>query len=306
MKPKVFLEFVEIQSMVASILPFIIGLLYVWYNARAFHLGVSLLLFVVIELMHMAVNANDNIQDFIYAKDEQTFKKITNVVGHYQISVRLAVEIILGLSSIAAILGLVVTKLTWGATSGWFLTLGIIGYVVGYFYAGGPLPISHTPFGEVFSGVTMGYLIMLATVYVNLAPQHALTWTMAGHVFLASGLAVFAISNIMLANNLCDVEEDRLNGRKTIVVLLGQRFMLLIWWLSYGLGYLMLVASVVVGLLPKLTLLALLSFPLVWRNNLRFSAVMIKSKSFVYAIKNSVILTVSFALAMGIGILFNV
>ncbi|MCF6165309.1 Prenyltransferase contains 14-dihydroxy-2-naphthoate octaprenyltransferase [Furfurilactobacillus rossiae] len=305
MKPKVFLEFVEFQSLVASVLPFTLGLLYVWYNYHAFNLLHSVLFFIVIELMHMAVNANDNTQDFVHAKDEKTFKQLTNVVGHYHISLRLAITVIVSLSAGAAIIGFGLLKLTWGSSSWIFLSMGIIGFLVGYFYAGGPLPISNTPFGELFSGVTMGYVIMLAAVYVNLAPAQQLSWPLAGNVLLASGLAVFAIGNLMLANNLCDYEEDKLNERRTIVVLLGQRIMLWAWNIGYALGYVCMVAAVLVGSLPKLTLLALLIVPVVIKNNRQFGAVMVKSKSFVLAVKNCILITISFALAMGIGIIFH-
>ena len=305
MKPKVFLEFVEFQSLVASVLPFTLGLLYVWYNYHAFNLLHSVLFFIVIELMHMAVNANDNTQDFVLAKDEKTFKQLTNVVGHYHISLRLAITVIVSLSAGAAIIGLGLLKLTWGSSSWIFLGMGIIGFLVGYFYAGGPLPISNTPFGELFSGITMGYVIMLAAVYVNLAPARQLSWSLAGNVLLASGLAVFAIGNLMLANNLCDYEEDKLNERRTIVVLLGQRVMLWAWNIGYALGYVCMVAAVLVGTLPKLTLLALLIVPVVIKNNRQFGAVMVKSKSFVLAVKNCILITISFALAMGIGIIFH-
>ncbi|MGR6688163.1 prenyltransferase [Furfurilactobacillus rossiae] len=305
MKPKVFLEFVEFQSLVASVLPFTLGLLYVWYNYHAFNLLHSVLFFIVIELMHMAVNANDNTQDFVHAKDEKTFKQLTNVVGHYHISLRLAITVIVSLSAGAAIIGFGLLKLTWGSSSWIFLSMGIIGFLVGYFYAGEPLPISNTPFGELFSGVTMGYVIMLAAVYVNLAPAQQLSWPLAGNVLLASGLAVFAIGNLMLANNLCDYEEDKLNERRTIVVLLGQRIMLWAWNIGYALGYVCMVAAVLVGSLPKLTLLALLIVPVVIKNNRQFGAVMVKSKSFVLAVKNCILITISFALAMGIGIIFH-
>ncbi|MYV04773.1 UbiA family prenyltransferase [Furfurilactobacillus milii] len=305
MKPKVFLEFVEFQSLVASVLPFTLGLLYVWYNYHAFNLLHSVLFFIVIELMHMAVNANDNTQDFVHAKDEKTFKQLTNVVGHYHISLRLAITVIVSLSASAAIIGFGLLKLTWGSSSWIFLGMGIIGFLVGYFYAGGPLPISNTPFGELFSGVTMGYVIMLAAVYVNLAPAQQLSWSLAGNVLLASGLAVFAIGNLMLANNLCDYGEDKLNERRTIVVLLGQRVMLWAWNIGYALGYVCMVAAVLVGTLPKLTLLALLIVPVVIKNNRQFGAVMVKSKSFVLAVKNCILITISFALAMGIGIIFH-
>src|SRR5699024_11780634 len=53
--------------------------------------------------------------------------------------------------------------------SGWpLLIMGLIGFWVVYWYAGTPLPLSRTPFGELASGLTMGYLIFLSATYVNI------------------------------------------------------------------------------------------------------------------------------------------
>ncbi|KLD57127.1 hypothetical protein WP50_36055 [Lactiplantibacillus plantarum] len=67
LKPKVFLEFVEIKSLIASVLPFVLGSMYAYYNYHQLHLGYLLLFFIASSLFHMATNANDNYQDFLHA-----------------------------------------------------------------------------------------------------------------------------------------------------------------------------------------------------------------------------------------------
>lgn len=53
------------------------------------------------------------------------------------------------------ILGIIVALMT-----GWAVFwLGLLCYVVGVFYAGGPKPLSSLPLGELLSGLTMGYVI---------------------------------------------------------------------------------------------------------------------------------------------------
>ena len=106
----------------------------------------------------MATNANDNYQDFLHAPRDaanQEFLEDTNVVGANQISIKQARTLTFGLGGISLILGL------WlGGQTGWpLLWMGIYSYAVGYFYAGGPKPISSGPFGEFFSGFTMGFMI---------------------------------------------------------------------------------------------------------------------------------------------------
>ena len=38
---------------------------------------------------------------------------------------------------------------------------------IGYLYTGGPMPISWTPFGELFSGLFMGMIIILLAFFIQ-------------------------------------------------------------------------------------------------------------------------------------------
>ena len=107
MKPKVFLEFVEIKSLIASVLPFVLGSMYAYYNYHQLHLGYLLLFFIASSLFHMATNANDNYQDFLHAPrndDNQEFLQETNVVGVNQISIGQTRTITFGLAGISLII----------------------------------------------------------------------------------------------------------------------------------------------------------------------------------------------------------
>lgn len=155
MKPKVFLEFIEITSLIASVFPFVLGVMYAYYNYHTINVVNTILFFIAANLLQMAVNANDNYQDFIHSDDDEEFKSQTNVVGVNNISITTARTITYSLAGIVAVIGLyLVTRV--GLPLLW---LGLFSFAVGYFYAAGPRPISNTPFGEIFSGVTMGFII---------------------------------------------------------------------------------------------------------------------------------------------------
>ncbi|MFC6179715.1 1,4-dihydroxy-2-naphthoate polyprenyltransferase [Lactiplantibacillus daowaiensis] len=303
MKPKVFLEFVEIKSLIASVLPFVLGSLYAIYNYHQVHLGYLLLFFIASSLFHMATNANDNYQDFLHAPrdaDNQEFLEETNVVGVNQISIGQARTITFSLAGVSLILGLwLVTK-----TGLPLLWMGIYSYAVGYFYAGGPKPISSGPFGEFFSGFTMGFMIFWISVFINTYDVATITWQSTGQVLVAAGLAIFAIANIMLANNICDMDEDIALGRHTILYYLGKPVMLQVFAWSYVAGYLCLIGAVVIGVLPPLSLLTLLSAIPVYRNTRQFLQKQVKRETFILAIKNATIICLSFAVFMGLGLLF--
>ncbi|MFD1421740.1 1,4-dihydroxy-2-naphthoate polyprenyltransferase [Lactiplantibacillus songbeiensis] len=302
MKPKVFLEFVEIKSLIASVLPFVLGSLYAIYNYHQVHLGYLALFFVASSLFHMATNANDNYQDFLHAPrdaDNQEFLEETNVVGVNQISIGQARTITFGLAGVSLVLGLwLVTR-----TGLPLLWMGLYSYAVGYFYAGGPKPISTSPFGEFFSGFTMGFMIFWIAVFINTYDVTTITWLSSFQVLVAAGLAIFAISNIMLANNICDMAEDIALGRHTILYYLGKPIMLRVFAWSYVAGYLCLVAAVWLGVLPPLSLLTLISAIPVYKNTRLFLQKQVKRETFILAIKNATIICLSFAVFMGLGLL---
>ena len=69
------------------------------------------------------------------------------------IKVLMIVPIIIGLYLSATI--------TW-----WYIPAGIICILISFLYSGGPA-ISRTPFGEISSGIAMGFAIVLITGFVD-------------------------------------------------------------------------------------------------------------------------------------------
>lgn len=302
MSIRVFLELVEAKAKIASVFPFFMGLYLASYVYGVVNWPLALTFFVAMLLFNMAVDAHDNYSDYRHAtKEASAWKQQTNIIGVNQLSMTLVRNLIILLAGSAAVLGLVLVVET-----GWpLLVMGGFCFAVGYFYAAGPRPISTTPFGEVFSGLTMGFVITLISVYINI--QAVFTIGLGGflRILLASGIAVFAISNIMLANNLCDAEEDKLLNRKTIVYYFGKPAMLRVLSWCYVVGYLCLVLSVLWHSLPYMSLLVLGSMPLVLKNTRRFQAKQVKKETFRYIVKNAIILAVFCIVFIGLGTLLN-
>lgn len=298
MSVKVFLELVEAKAKIASVWPFFMGLFFSWYVFGLVNWPLAVTFFVAMLLFNMAVDAHDNYEDYVGATDEaEEWKKKTNIIGVHQLSVTLIRNLILVMAGSAAVLGILMVIET-----GWsLLVMGVICFLVGYFYAAGPRPISSTPFGEAASGLTMGFLITLISVYINTYPVQPLTWQLGLKVLLVSGIAVFAISNIMLANNLSDADEDKTLHRKTIVYYFGKPVMLQVFAWSYIAGYLCLIIAVILNYLPVMSLLVLLSAPLVYKNTRAFMAKQVKKETFKFAVKNALILALFCIIWIGIG-----
>jgi 1,4-dihydroxy-2-naphthoate octaprenyltransferase len=98
---------------------------------------------------------------------------------------------------------------------GWpILAIGLTSLAAGWAYSGGPRPISHTPFGELFVWIFFG---------VNaVAGSH---WLQAGHLSnsaLLGGAALGSLAAaVLMVNNYRDLAGDLKAGRRTLAAVLG-------------------------------------------------------------------------------------
>ena len=122
-------------------------------------------------------------------------------------------------------------------------------------------------------------------------------------VFLCFVPAVTGIANIMLANNICDMEDDLENSRHTLPLYIGKEKSLILFKVLYYIAYVAVILACVLKILPYVSLLFLLTFiPL--RNNVRaFLLKQSKKETFVLSIKNFVLMNVCliFTLLIALG-----
>lgn len=114
------------------------------------------------------------------------------------------------LAAIAGV-GIVVRTGHW-----WMLAVGAVCIVAAWFYTGGKRPYGYAGLGEVFVFVFFGLVATVGTTFVQsgVVPQEA--WFGA----VAAGLLACAV---LLANNLRDIDQDRVAGKRTLTVLIGRR-----------------------------------------------------------------------------------
>ncbi len=114
---------------------------------------------------------------------------------------------------VAAVAGLVVVVLTgeW-----WLLAVGAAAIVAAWFYTGGPHPYGYLGLGEVFVFVFFGLVAVLGTAFIQVGSVSATAWWTA----VAIGAMACAI---LVANNLRDIDGDRLSGKRTLATRLGDR-----------------------------------------------------------------------------------
>lgn len=113
--------------------------------------------------------------------------------------------------AVAAVAGLLLAS----RTSWWLVVVGLTAILAGWFYTGGPKPYGYYGFGELFVLIYFGFVATVGTSYVQHLTFPASSWWF--------GLATGAMACALLeANNLRDVDGDRLSGKRTLAARLGR------------------------------------------------------------------------------------
>lgn len=173
-------------------------------------IGPALLALVVSVALVIGVNFANDYSDGIRGTDDERVGPV-RLVGARLASpgaVRAAALVSL---SIAAVAGL-----TLVAVSGqwWMLAVGAICIAGAWFYTGGRRPYGYAGLGEVAVFVFFGPVAVLGTMLTQSGPPGAPAVVGA----VAVGMLTTAV---LVANNLRDIPTDRVVGKRTLAVLLG-------------------------------------------------------------------------------------
>lgn len=313
MSIRTFLKLVEIQTKLASLFPFLLGALFAALYFKEFNLGNTLLFFAAMLIFDMTTTAINNFMDFLKAKDEG-YKDQVNIIGQEKIPEKLVQGVILSMLTIASLLGLLLVF----RTDILVLFMGGACFFIGIFYTYGPVPLSRMPVGELFSGVTMGFGIFFIAVYVNLASGTLLNlqflpdyqFSLMGNylqilvILFVSIPSIFTIANIMLANNLCDLDEDIVNHRYTLVFYIGRKRGVQLFNALIYLSYVAIILAVILKIYHPIMLAVLVTLLPVSKNLSIFNQKQVKTETFVLSIKNLILINGALVCLMLISLLF--
>lgn len=311
-----FLQFVELPTKVASVIPFLLGTLFALYRYRSFNLGSFLAMLVSLLAFDMATTAINNYLDYRQAQPNADGSRLTESAmakcGISETAARATIALLLVVAVSAGIWLTLRTNLL-------VLVVGMLSFAAGVLYTFGPIPLSRMPLGEIFSGGFMGFVIPFLAAYIHTGDQQLASLTGQSGLLLLSvnlpevlALLLFAapamagIANIMLANNICDVDEDILNRRFTLPYYLGSEQAHRLFAALYYLGYASVLLAVLLRLIPGSSLLVLLTLPAVWRNVRAFRQHPSKQATFILSVRNFVMVNLAQTLALAVALLLRV
>lgn len=139
--------------------------------------------------------------------------------------------------------------------AGWpILLLGLIGVPLAYGYTAPPLKLAYRGLGELNVFLLMGPLMVLGGFLVH---------RIAGAgIALAASLPIGClVAAILHCNNIRDLDDDRALGKQTLATIVGPRWAKVELAGLIGGAYAALAVAVLLGKLPRASLLAFLSLP---------------------------------------------
>ncbi len=197
----------RIKTLPAAISPVLIGTSYAeqitWINAA--------LALIVALFLQIAVNYANDYSDGIKGADQNRIGPIRLVASGLAsaIAVRNAAYVSF---LIAAIAGSILSF----NISMWLFIIGGISILAAWGYTGGKKPYGYIGFGELSVFVFFGLVATIGSYYIQ---SEELNW----QIFLLS-IPVGCLScAVLVINNLRDLSNDKLVGKRTLAVLLGDK-----------------------------------------------------------------------------------
>ncbi|MCS4489703.1 1,4-dihydroxy-2-naphthoate polyprenyltransferase [Corynebacterium sp. ES2794-CONJ1] len=177
--------------------------------AGSFNLGRALLAVIVSWALIVGVNYANDYSDGIKGTDDQRSGPM-RLVGSALASPHLVKRAAFIAFGIAGIAGITLSLLSaW-----WLILIGVICILAAWFYTGGTHPYGYRGLGEVAVFIFFGLVAVLGTEFTQSGRI-----TIVG-IILAVSIGAMSAS-VNLINNLRDIPSDRLTGKITLAVRLG-------------------------------------------------------------------------------------
>ena len=247
------------RTLAAALGPTILGASFSYYafgavNGTGLAIFHTILIFLAVVTAQIVANLWNEYKDFKSGLDAG--QKVGNAgsITRGAITPELIVTMIKVLMVIPIIIGLYLSAtITW-----YYIPAGFLCILISFLYSGGPKPISRTPFGEISSGIAMGFAIVLITGY-------AWTRDLSLALLIPAIPSTLLVGSIMLTNNIRDIRNDESHGRRTLPIVLGRERALSLMSITYLFNFIWILAWIIVGHMTWFSLFAFLAAPLAFK-----------------------------------------
>ena len=202
------------RTLPAAVVPVAIGIAVVAGESDiavmriAVHGGLALLVSLALQI---AVNYANDYSDGVRGTDDERVGPLRLVAAGVA-PARAVKNAALLAFAVAAVAGGVLALLTtW-----WLIPVGLVSMIAGWTYTGGPKPYGYVGLGEVFVFVFFGVVATAGTAFV-------ITERLPRLAVVSGAVAGFLAVALLVVNNIRDIENDRVSGKKTLAVRLGDR-----------------------------------------------------------------------------------
>jgi len=197
------------RTLPAAVAPVLVGTSIAEFEG-SFRPVIAMLALVVSLALQVGVNYANDYSDGIRGTDENRVGPV-RLVGQKLATpeeVRRAAFVAVGVSALAG-LAMVLLSQYW-----LLIPIGLAAIAAAWFYTGGSKPYGYAGYGELFVFVFFGLVAVAGT-----------TASQTGHITILAilgGVGCGALSTaILVANNLRDIPTDKLSGKRTLAVRLG-------------------------------------------------------------------------------------
>lgn len=207
------------KTLTAASIPVMLGCALAFMYGH-FQLIPAILCFLFAFLMQIDANFINDLYDYLKGSDREDRLGPERACAQGWISPSGMKKGILVTTALAAVTGLFL--LGYG---GWeMIPVGIACIIFAFLYTTGPYPLAYHGWGDILVLVFFGFVPVGCTFYVM-----AHDWNTS--VTMASLACGFVIDTLLMVNNFRDREQDAISGKKTIVVRLGARAGLILYFL---------------------------------------------------------------------------
>lgn len=199
------------KTLWAGVAPVLIGTA-VAHGEDMLHLLSAVVALACAVLIQVGTNYSNDYSDFIQGADTEERVGPLRVTQAGLVPPRVMLRATVIVFAAAFVAGL---YLVW--RGGWpILAVGVASILSGIFYTTGRKSLGYLGLGDLFVLIFFGPVAVGGTFYVQ-------ALVLPPWVLLAGMAPGFLAVAILLANNIRDVDQDRLAGKRTLVVRLGRR-----------------------------------------------------------------------------------